>query len=189
MVSVLARVPKWFFSLDPLIAEAKRRMRRRRLFAAASIVALAAAGAGIFFAIHGGGSQPASRGGVTGIRLHGGKPPSAAPDHVVVNVFGQPSRPVEVAGRPLAKTLAVFRSSRLAAALPAPSGQMQPLASVAAQMSGDPGQLRLGETRRVATAVGPIYLVPTTHGWACVQGPRFETCQRGLLVQGITWHF
>src|SRR5215471_1641019 len=108
MVSMLARAPKWFFSLDPLIAEAKRRMRRRRLFAAASIVALAAAGAGLFFALHGGGSQPASRGGAIGIRLHEVKPPSAAPDHVVVNVFGQPSGPAEVAGRPLAKTLAVF---------------------------------------------------------------------------------
>ena len=45
------------------------------------------------------------------------------------------------------------------------------------------------KARRVGTEVGPIYLVPTTHGWVCEQGPNFETCHRGLLPQGATWNF
>lgn len=43
------------FSLDPVIAEAKRRMRQRRLLIAGLIVALAAIGAGTTFALRGPG--------------------------------------------------------------------------------------------------------------------------------------
>ena len=42
MASVLAYVPRLPFSLDPLIAEAKRRARRRRALTAVAMVALAA---------------------------------------------------------------------------------------------------------------------------------------------------
>jgi hypothetical protein len=56
-------------------------------------------------------------------------------------------------------------------------------------MRGNPGALMLAKTRRVVTAAGPIYLVPTAHGWLCVQGPTFQTCHRGLLRQGVTWSF
>jgi len=66
---------------------------------------------------------------------------------------------------------------------------MQPLAIVAARMRGEPGALLLSETRRVATGAGTIYLVPTAGGWVCAQGQRFETCDRGLLPSGISWHF
>ncbi|HJU36796.1 MAG TPA: hypothetical protein VJ716_05190 [Gaiellaceae bacterium] len=52
-------VPRLPFSLDPLIAEAKRRMRRRRLLIAAAIVAVAA---GSVFAIRAPGG-PGSTGG------------------------------------------------------------------------------------------------------------------------------
>jgi hypothetical protein len=47
----------------------------------------------------------------------------------------------------------------------------------------------VAKTRRVATPVGPIYLVPTVRGWVCVQAPRFETCHEGLVRQGVTWTF
>src|SRR5581483_5064432 len=115
----------------------------------------------------------------------------AAPPHeeVRVDLFGQPARSLEVAGRPLDGTLAVFRSRQGAARLPAPRGAMQPLGVVAAHLRGSPGALLTGRTRRVATAVGPVYLVPTIRGWVCVQATRFETCHRGLLAQGVTWSF
>jgi hypothetical protein len=91
---------------------------------------------------------------------------------VVVNAFGQSSPPAQGGGRPLTGTLAgtlgVFRSHRLAAKLPSPSGLMQPLSVVAAHMNGEPGVLLPNETRRVATGAGPLYLVPTTRGWACL---------------------
>lgn len=66
---------------------------------------------------------------------------------------------------------------------------MRPLSVVAAHLLGHPGALVLGKTRVVTTAAGPIYLVPTTHGWVCEQGSRFATCHRGLLPQGVTWNF
>jgi hypothetical protein len=188
MVSVLAHVPKLPLSLHPLIAEAKRRMRRRRLLVAALVVALAGGGAGAFFALRSSGPPHAGRSAALG-RRPAPPPPPSAPSRTFVDVWGQPSRAAEVAGRPLDGALAVFRSSRLAAALPAPSGPMQPLVSVAAHMRGEPGALLPRETRRVVTAAGPIYLVPTTRGWACMQASRFETCHRGLLPQGISWDF
>jgi hypothetical protein len=43
MASVLTHVPRLPFSLDPLIAEARRRMRRRRVLLAALVVGLLAA--------------------------------------------------------------------------------------------------------------------------------------------------
>lgn len=115
----------------------------------------------------------------------------AVPPHedVRVDLFGQPAQRLEVAGRPLGQTLAIFRSSRAAAPLPAPVGSMRPLAVVAAHLRGSPGALLTGRTRRVSTAVGPIYLVPTVRGWVCVQATTFETCHRGLLQQGVTWSF
>ncbi|HJQ74860.1 MAG TPA: hypothetical protein VJ814_08235 [Gaiellaceae bacterium] len=66
---------------------------------------------------------------------------------------------------------------------------MKSLPFVAAHMRVDPGRLVLGKTRRVATAVGPIYLVPTTRGGVCLQGRLFATCDGGLVRQGIAWHF
>lgn len=109
---------------------------------------------------------------------------AAAPAHPTgVFVWGQPARAQLVAGRPLGSTLAVFRSGKtvvLSAPRFGPS-----LAAVAKQMKGDPGSLELAKARRV----GSLYLVPTTHGWVCVQGPRFLTCVRGLLRSGVTWMF
>jgi hypothetical protein len=104
-----------------------------------------------------------------------------------VLVWGQPARSLEVAGRPLGSTIALFRAGPTAH-LPA-SGLMRPLSIVAAHLRGDPGALVLAKTRRVTIPPGPVYLVPTTHGWVCVQGARFETCHRGLLRQGVTWTF
>jgi len=66
---------------------------------------------------------------------------------------------------------------------------MQPLAVVAAHMRGSPGKLLLKQTRRVTTDVGPAYLVPTAHGWLCIQGPTFQTCHQGLLHQEIAWTY
>jgi hypothetical protein len=106
-----------------------------------------------------------------------------------VDIWGQPARTAEVAGRPLGTTIALFRSDRLASHLPTPSGLAQPLAVVAAHLRGKPGALIPSKTRRVATGAGPLFLVPTTHGWVCVQAQRFQTCHRGLLRQGITWNF
>ncbi len=51
MALVTTHVPRLSFSLDPLIAEAKRRMRQRRLLAAALVLAAAATGG--FFALRG----------------------------------------------------------------------------------------------------------------------------------------
>ena len=162
-------------------------MSRAQVLVAAVVVALAGGGVGAVFAFQRGSPQHPSRGGLAGGRIP--KPPPGVPYHVVVNVFGQPSGPAEAAGSPLDKTLALFRSSRLAAALPAPSGAMGPLATVAGRLEGEPGTLLPGETRRVVTPAGPIYLVPTTRGWVCMQGRRFEACERGLLPQGVDWHF
>jgi hypothetical protein len=50
MVDHLSRVP---FSLDPLIAEAKRRMKRRRLLVVASLVVVAAGGTGATLGLRG----------------------------------------------------------------------------------------------------------------------------------------
>jgi hypothetical protein len=115
----------------------------------------------------------------------------ATPPKVVsgVDVFGQADRKLETAGRPVATTLLLFRSRRDAAPLPLPAGPMRPLADVVAHMRGDPGTLILRDTRRVATAAGDLYLVPTRRGWLCEQAPSFATCHRGLLRQGVTWSF
>jgi hypothetical protein len=105
-----------------------------------------------------------------------------------VDIWGQPDRSQEVAGRPLGATIALFKG-RAAAHLPTPTGLVHPLSFVAAHLRGNPGALVLSKTRRVVTAAGPIYLVPTVQGWLCVQGPTFQTCHRGLLRQGLTWSF
>jgi hypothetical protein len=105
-----------------------------------------------------------------------------------VDIWGQPDRSQEVADRPLGTTIALFRGGSTAH-LPTPTGLMRPLSFVAAHMRGNPGALVIGKTRRVATAAGSVYLVPTIHGWLCVQGPTFQTCHRGLLRQGLTWNF
>jgi hypothetical protein len=127
----------------------------------------------------------------TALALAAAAASAAAPPRPItgVDVFGQPSRAAETAGRPLVRTIGVFRSAGAAARLPAPHGPMRPLAAVAAGFRGRPGALLVGETRRVPTAAGPVYLVPTARGWVCVQGPRFETCHRGLLRQAVTWSF
>jgi hypothetical protein len=104
-------------------------------------------------------------------------------------VWGQASVADEVAGRPLESTLALFRSHANAATLPPASGIHVSLATVAAHLRGDPGKLLLGKTRRIDTSVGPVYLVPTGHGWVCLQGATFATCHRGLLRAGIVWEF
>jgi hypothetical protein len=57
------------------------------------------------------------------------------------------------------------------------------MSSVTARMKA--GALVLGKARHV----GSLYLVPTSTGWACVQGARFLTCHRGLLRQGVTYGF
>jgi len=106
-----------------------------------------------------------------------------------VDIWGQPSRSLEVADRPLGKTIALFRGAQAAVPLPAPAGPGRPLAVVAANLQGNPGRLLLGETRRAATGAGEVYLVPTARGWLCVQAPSFATCHRGLLRQGVTWDF
>lgn len=121
--------------------------------------------------------------GVSGARS---SPPRQA--FTYVDIWGQPSRSEEVAGRPLGTTIALFRGG-VAAHLPRSTGPMRPLSVVAAHLLGHPGALLLARTRRVITAAGPIYLVPTTHGWVCEQGPNFRTCHRGLLAQGVTWNF
>lgn len=175
------------FSLEPLIAEAKRRARQRRLLVASVIVALACGGLGAALALRSSGPRPAARSAAVGRRPV--LPASSAPSQVVVDVWGQSARSGEVAGRPLDKTLALFRSTRLTAALPSSSGRMGSLASVAAHMRGEPGRLLPSRTRRVATPAGPLYVVPTTRGWLCLQGERFETCHRGLLRQGTVWNF
>jgi hypothetical protein len=119
---------------------------------------------------------------------------SAPPPHVAVSTgldfWGQPSSSAEIADRPLGHTLGLFRAAGAAASLPMPSaGPSSTLAAVAARLRGHPGALLLSQARRVVTAAGPVYLVPTTRGWLCVQGPNFRTCHHGLLRQGITWSF
>lgn len=190
MASVLARVPKRPFPFDPLIAEAKRRMRQRRLFVGTLVVALGGGGIGAGLALRGpAGPHEAPGGARVGRQQARPASPSSGSASRSVELFSQSRRSAEVDGRPLDKTLALFRSSRLAATLPAPSAPMLALASGASQMRGEPGALLPVETRRVVTAVGPIYLAPTTRGWLCMQAQRFETCHRGLLRQGISWNF
>lgn len=105
-----------------------------------------------------------------------------------IDLWGQPSRGQEVANRPLGSNLALFTHGTTVR-LPAPARPMRPLSFVAAHMLGKPGTLISDKTRRVATKIGPVYLVPTTHGWVCMQGLTFATCHRGLLRQGLTWDF
>lgn len=102
------------------------------------------------------------------------------PPTTSVDIFGQPSRSLEVAGRPLGSTLELFRAGRR---VTIPSWHGQTIASVAARMRA--GALEPAKARRVED----LYLVPTTGGGVCVQGPRFLTCHRGLLRSGITWGF
>ena len=40
-----------------------------------------------------------------------------------------------------------------------------------------------------AREVGGLYVVPTTRGGLCMQGPTFQTCHRGLLRSGVTYAF
>ena len=61
---MLSHVPRLPFSLDPLIAEAKRRMRRRRLLGAALVLALAGVAAAATFALR--GASGPSQGSATG---------------------------------------------------------------------------------------------------------------------------
>jgi hypothetical protein len=112
---------------------------------------------------------------------------AAVPPHSTsVDVWGQPSRSAEVAGRPLGSTLHVFLAGK-AVRLPRPSFHgmpVEPLSAVAARMHA-PGTLALAKARRV----GSVYLVPTTKGWVCVAGPAFATCHRGLLRSDVTYTF
>lgn len=115
----------------------------------------------------------------------------AAPPRIIrsVDIWGQPSSVAETAGRPLGQTLALFRSTRHAAPLPAPAPPMLPLSVVAAHLRGDPGVPMLEQTRLVSTPAGALYLVPTAHGWLCWQGTGFATCHRGLLSQRVTYDY
>lgn len=105
---------------------------------------------------------------------------AAPPPQTSVEIFGQPSRTAEVAGRPLGSTLELFRTGRR---VRIPSWHGQTIAAVAERMRA--GAIRQAKARRVED----LYLVPTTGGGVCVQGPRFLTCHRGLLRSGITWGF
>jgi hypothetical protein len=107
--------------------------------------------------------------------LYAPPPPIAS-----VDVWGQPSRANEVAGRPLGSSLRVFRQGKT---VTVPSWHGESMSSVVARMKA--GALVMGKARHV----GSLYLVPTTTGWACVQGARFLTCHRGLLSQGVTYEF
>lgn len=119
--------------------------------------------------------------------LHQAVPPPAS---FGVDIWGQPSRSAEHAGRPLGRTLGIFRSTARAVRLPrSGSGQMKPLSFTAAHMKGSPGTLLVDETRRIGTPAGPLYLVPTARGWVCMQAASFETCHRGLLDDEITYNF
>lgn len=103
------------------------------------------------------------------------------PPTTSVDVFGQPSRSKEVTGRPLGSTLRLFRAGKTVTIPTWHYGTT--VASVAAAMhAGAPESSK-------ARKVGALYLVPTTTGWACVQGARFLTCHRGLLRQGVTYGF
>lgn len=106
--------------------------------------------------------------------LYAAPPPSISG----VDIWDQPSRSAEVAGRPLGSTLHLFRDGKRVT-IPAWHGDT--IASVAARMHA--GTLEPSKARQV----GALYLVPTRSGWACVQGARFLTCHRGLLRSGITW--
>jgi len=103
-----------------------------------------------------------------------------APPSTSVDIFGQPSRSAEVAGRPLGSTLAVFLHGK---AVTIPTWHGQSISTVASRMKAG------GVLTAQARHVGPLYLVPTSTGWVCVQGPRFLTCHRGLLRQGVTYGF
>ena len=106
---------------------------------------------------------------------------AAVPPHSTsVDIWDQASRSAEVAGRPLGSTLRLFRAGRT---VTIPTWHGDTIAAVAARMQA--GRLDAAKARRV----GDLYLVPTATGWACVQGPAFLTCHRGLLRSGITWGF
>lgn len=105
---------------------------------------------------------------------------AAPPPTGGIEVWVQAARATEVAGRPLGSTLHVFRSGR---AVTIPTWHGDSLPSAAARMMA--GAVVTAKARRV----GSLYLAPTTKGWACMQGPTFLTCHRGLLPAGITWGF
>jgi hypothetical protein len=65
-----ARIPRLPFALDPLIAEAKRRMRRRRYLTALALVAAASVATALTLGLRPG--QP-SRGGVSGSSTYSGR--------------------------------------------------------------------------------------------------------------------
>jgi hypothetical protein len=113
---------------------------------------------------------------------------AAPPSRTYVDVWGQPDASKEVAGRPLGRTLGLFTALHRTA-LTLPTAPVQPLPTVSAHIKPAPGRLELRQARRVTTAAGDLYLVPASRGGVCIQGPRFATCHRGLLRQGVTWGF
>jgi hypothetical protein len=108
--------------------------------------------------------------------------PAAPPPHSItrVDVWGQPSRSAEVAGRPLGSTLHVFAGGKTVVV---PSWHGDTMSNVATRMHA--GALVVTKARHI----GSLYVVPTSTGWACVQGAHFLTCHRGLLRQGVTYGF
>lgn len=83
-------VPRLPFSLDPLIAEAKRRARQRRFLIALVVVALAAAATALALGSSGGGSRSGGVGGRLGSRSPAGRPASAAQFRQMTTFFVYP---------------------------------------------------------------------------------------------------
>jgi hypothetical protein len=103
------------------------------------------------------------------------------PPTTSVDVFGQPNRSEEVAGRPLGSALRLFRAGKTVTIPSWHNGDT--IAAVAARMHA--GAIEPAKARKV----GALYLVATASGWVCVQGAHFLTCHRGLLRQGVTYGF
>jgi hypothetical protein len=140
-----SRLPVW---LDPLIAEAKRRMRRRRFLAVALLALLVGAGLGIAFAVRspsGGQSGPPGNVGAAVVFEHR----SAA--HAMASVFAHPS------SGPVPAGIARFAASLVRGAPPGtpdlPRGVLV-----------DRGRLLLSN---LGPAHRAIYAFPTRNGEVC----------------------
>jgi hypothetical protein len=154
------QLPRLPFGLDPLIAEAKRRMRRRRILLTGGLVVLVGVGVAAGISVRSSSPGPGS-GGPSGPGASFGGHPAA---QGMASVFMRPSAgPVPAS---IARAAASFNE--------------QPTTGSDGALEGPPphpGKVRVRQGRLLLAGLGPshhaIYAFPTSRGGVClvISGP------------------